>query len=98
MLSLEDQAKIIAVLLPYEPEYIGVFGSVARGEDGPESDVDILTVLKDGYSYFDLIDLERALKKALRKKVDLVTERSLKPRSKPRILRDLSLFYGQRND
>jgi len=96
MLSLEDQAKIIAVLLPYEPEYIGVFGSVARGEDGPESDVDILTVLKDGYSYFDLIDLERALKKALRKKVDLVTERSLKPYVKPDVLLDMKLIYGRR--
>ncbi len=54
-----------------------VFGSVARGEAKPDSDVDILVELPEGKSLFDLIDLQNKLEAKLGKKVDVITYRSV---------------------
>jgi predicted nucleotidyltransferase len=50
-----------------------IFGSVARGEDTPDSDIDILVELPLNKTMFDLMDLEEKLKLKLCKEVDLVT-------------------------
>jgi predicted nucleotidyltransferase len=65
-----------------------IFGSVARGEERPGSDVDILVELPDGKSLFDLIDLEGELRSALGQKVDLVTYRSLHHLLRDQVLRE----------
>lgn len=65
-----------------------VFGSFARGEAGPESDVDLLVELPEKTTMFDLIELEDDLESALGKKVDLVTYRSIYHRLRDRILRE----------
>lgn len=57
-----------------------VFGSVARGEDGPDSDVDLLVDLPDQTSLFEVLALEGALERVLKVKVDLAPVASLKPR------------------
>jgi len=54
-----------------------IFGSVARGENNPDSDVDILVELPKDKTMFDLIDLEEKLKIKLGKEVDLVTYYSI---------------------
>jgi predicted nucleotidyltransferase len=59
---------------------VRVFGSVARGEDGPESDVDLLVDLDPGTSLFDLGRMEVALAEILGRPVDVVPARMLKPR------------------
>ena len=56
---------------------VRVFGSVARGEEGPESDIDLLVDLEAGRSLFDQMDLIEDLEAALGEKVDVVTERVL---------------------
>ena len=65
-----------------------IFGSFARGEAGPESDVDILVEFPDGKSMFDLIELEARLGSTLGKKVDVVTYRSIHHLLRDRILRE----------
>ena len=61
---------------------IGVFGSVARGEERPFSDVDIIVEL--GEPTFDnYMDLKFELEKIFRKPVDLVMADTVKPRLKP---------------
>jgi predicted nucleotidyltransferase len=65
-----------------------LFGSFARGEAGPESDVDILVELPDGKTMFDLIELEERLESALGRKVDVITYRSLHHLLRDRILRE----------
>jgi predicted nucleotidyltransferase/DNA-binding XRE family transcriptional regulator len=57
-----------------------VFGSVARGEDGPDSDVDLLVDLPDDMSLFAVLKLEGTLESILNVKVDLASVTSLKPR------------------
>jgi predicted nucleotidyltransferase/DNA-binding XRE family transcriptional regulator len=65
-----------------------VFGSVARGEDGPDSDVDLLVDLPEGTSLFAILALEGVLERILKVKVDLATVGSLKPRVRAEALAD----------
>ncbi|HET6911712.1 MAG TPA: nucleotidyltransferase domain-containing protein, partial [Mycobacteriales bacterium] len=57
-----------------------VFGSVARGEDRPDSDVDLLVDLPEGTGLFALQALEGRLRRILRVDVDVSPSGSLKPR------------------
>jgi len=72
---------------------VGVFGSVARGEDRPDSDVDLLVRFAKGKSLLGLVRLERELTAALGRKVDLLTESALSPFLRDRILRELRVLY-----
>ncbi|GEL94430.1 XRE family transcriptional regulator [Cellulomonas composti] len=53
-----------------------VFGSVARGQDGPSSDVDLLVPFSDKHDIVDLLDLEAELEELLTVHVDLVDARA----------------------
>lgn len=55
------------------------FGSVARGQSRDDSDVDIVIEFEDQKTLFDLVELQQALEKAVGRKVDLITRRSLHP-------------------
>jgi predicted nucleotidyltransferase len=57
-----------------------LFGSTARREDRPDSDIDMMVELEEGRSLIDLITLGEDLQAALGRKVDLVSKSSLKPR------------------
>ncbi len=65
-----------------------LFGSVARGEAGPNSDLDFLVDLEPGRSLLDLGGLLMDLQRLLDRKVDVVTEAGLRPRIRPRILKE----------
>lgn len=65
-----------------------MFGSVARGEDGPRSDVDFLVEFERGSSLFDLVRLEAALSDLLGCPVDVVSAGALLDRDDD-IRRDL---------
>lgn len=67
---------------------VRVFGSVARGEADPDSDVDFLVEMEPGRSLFDMGGLLMDLQEALGRKVDVVTERGLKPRIRARVLKE----------
>jgi predicted nucleotidyltransferase len=63
-----------------------VFGSVARGDAGPSSDVDLLVDLEPERSLLDLGGLLMDLSELLGVEVDVVTEASLNPRVRARVL------------
>jgi uncharacterized protein len=67
----------------------GIFGSVARGEAGEESDVDFLVELEKGRSLVDLAGLRLDLCDLLGRDVDVATPNSLHPKLRERILREL---------
>jgi uncharacterized protein len=93
-MNQELKVRILAGLLPYDPVWIGVFGSYARGENAEESDLDILIRFKHGISLLRLVQIEQELSDALGIKIDLVTENSLKnPRLKAAIAKDLISIY-----
>jgi uncharacterized protein len=65
-----------------------VFGSVARGENDAESDIDFLVDLEPGRSLMDLGGLQSDLERLLGGKVDVVSSRGLRERVREHILRD----------
>lgn len=90
----EINISIINYLRPYGPERIGIFGSFARKEDTPDSDIDILVKFKETISLLDLARIHRELSQILGKEVDLVTESSLKnERLKKYIYNDLKIIF-----
>jgi len=74
----------------YQVETIGVFGSFARGDQTPKSDIDILVEFSEPNTIdlFDFIKLEEFLSRKLGTKVDLVTKSALKPMIKDQILKE----------
>ena len=67
---------------------VRVFGSVARGEAGPESDVDFLVKMDQGRSLIDLSTLVVDLQDLLGRKVDVVSEDGLYWLLRRRILKE----------
>lgn len=70
----------------------GVFGSVARGEDTAESDVDFLVEFEDGRTLLDLSGLRLDLIDLLQRDVDITTPASLHPRLRDQILSEVVPF------
>jgi predicted nucleotidyltransferase len=81
-------------MLPYNPVRIGIFGSVARGEDSPESDIDILYNFQNTVGLFKLIRMKDDMEEKLNTKIDLVDEQFIHPKLKPQIMNDLKIIYS----
>jgi len=65
---------------------LALFGSAARGEAGPESDVDLLVEFSEPVGLFEFVRVKRALEKILQCDVDLVTPDALRESMKAEIL------------
>jgi predicted nucleotidyltransferase len=65
---------------------VRVFGSAGRGEQSGSSDLDLLVDMAEGRSLFDLIALSNELEESLEVEVDVLTEASLSPYLRDRIL------------
>lgn len=65
-----------------------LFGSVARGDPGPGSDIDFLVKANEGTSLFDLGGFLMDLEKLLGCEVDVVTEAGLRERIRTRVLQE----------
>ena len=89
MIPTQTQEKILNIIGPYRPKMVGVFGSYARGEQNPESDLDIVVEFEEDLSLLDIIGLEQELSEELGIKVDLITKKSIHTRLKPYIEKDL---------
>jgi len=77
---LQKAGLVRTIALAHGAQGIELFGSAARGEDRPDSDIDLLVELRPGRSLLDLIGLENDLTDLFGRKVDVATRRSLKPR------------------
>jgi len=79
---------ILSVAERYGARNVRVFGSVARGDARPDSDVDILVDMEPGRSLFDLGGLLSELQTLLDVDVDVVTEKGLRPRIRAQVMRE----------
>lgn len=70
-----------------------LFGSFARGENKPESDLDILVELEPGTGLFKFISIQNQLEIVLKMQIDLVSANGLSPKIKPYIDSEKILVY-----
>ena len=75
--------------------YLALFGSHARGEEKPDSDIDLLVKYRQPVGFFELFDTEEKLQQTLKRKVDLVTVGGLKKHLLPYIKKDLITLYEE---
>jgi predicted nucleotidyltransferase len=78
--------EILSVAARHGARNVRVFGSVARGESNSYSDLDLLIELDLGRSLFDIGGLIADVQDLLHCKVDVVSERALRPRFRERVL------------
>jgi uncharacterized protein len=90
---LLDERMISELCEDHDIAFLGVFGSVARGEATLESDIDLLVRFRTPKSLLDLVRIERDFAERLGRPVDLVTEASISPYLRDRIRSDLRPLY-----
>jgi predicted nucleotidyltransferase len=84
----EMREDIIRIARSHGARRVRVFGSVARGEAGPDSDVDVLVDLEPGRSLFDIIAIKQDLEDLLGREVDVVTEAAVSPYIRNEVLKE----------
>lgn len=85
-LSPDSSRRLASIALKHGAVRAFLFGSFARGDARPDSDLDVLVEMEPGRSLLDLVRLERQLKDALGLDVDVVTPRSLYPQVLERVM------------
>ncbi len=78
--------EILAIAADFGARDIRIFGSRSRGDARPDSDLDLLMSFPRGTTLFDIAGLRLALEDLLGIRVEILTERSLHPLLKNRIL------------
>ena len=73
----------------YRVASLGLFGSYVRGEQRPDSDLDVLVEPDEGATLLDLVGIQQDLSDLLGLEVDVAIRRSLKPRIGERILAEV---------
>jgi predicted nucleotidyltransferase len=84
-----DEKQIIRALRSYGILRAAFFGSYARGEATPQSDLDLLVTYPPGTTLFDVMSLQDEIERISGRKVDLVSQKYLSPRLERRIKSDL---------
>lgn len=93
MTTPDQNNKILNYLRSYQPEWVGIFGSWARGENRSDSDLDILIKLGKPVSLLTFVRMQRELSELLNLTVDLVSDGGLKnERMRQYVFRDLKLI------
>jgi len=87
--------KISPILKKYGVKRAGVFGSFSRGEDTPQSDVDILISIGKPMGMFAYMQMKREIEFVLEKKIDIVTEKSINKFIRPYIIKEVKQIYEE---
>ena len=82
----EHRDAILAIAARHGARNVRLFGSVARGDARPDSDIDLLVDLEPGRSLLDHVGLWQDLEELLGRRVDVVVDGGLSPHLEKRIL------------
>jgi predicted nucleotidyltransferase len=84
----EKREAILYICAKHGAHNVRVFGSVARGEADEQSDIDLIVEFDPGRSLLDHAALWLELQDLLGCKLDVVSDRGIKPRIRERVLRE----------
>ncbi len=84
----EKREDILRVCAKHGARNVRIFGSVARGDADEQSDIDLLVEFEPERSLLDHAALWLELQELLGRKVDVISERGIKPRIRERVLRE----------
>jgi predicted nucleotidyltransferase len=84
----EQREAILRVAAKHGATQVRLIGSVARGEGGPDSDVDLLVMWQEGTSLLDQAALKLELESLLGRKVDIASDGWVKPSIQESVYRD----------
>lgn len=88
LLSPEESRRLREISQRHGVDRVRVFGSAARGEAGPDSDIDLLVAFGPGRGFRDLMDFCEEAEAALGRRVDVVLEDGLSPYIRERVLEE----------
>jgi predicted nucleotidyltransferase len=74
---------VLAIAARHGASNLCLFGSAVRGEERPDSDVDLLVDIAEDRGFGDYLELVEELERLLARRVDIVTRRSLSPHFRP---------------
>lgn len=91
-----DEARLANLCRRYRVSELSVFGSIARGEGGEASDIDLLVSFERDakVTLFTLVDLRVDLAELLQRPVDLVPKEGLKPAIRGQVLAEAQTLYA----
>lgn len=90
-----DASRLAELCRRYGIARLEVFGSVAQGEQRPDSDVDLLYTLEGGRALgWEVEDLVESLTEVFHRPVDLVSRRSLHPMIRDRVMAEAEPLYA----
>ncbi|MBD1399337.1 nucleotidyltransferase family protein [Pelovirga terrestris] len=92
-MTTQMENTLISILKKHDADRIGIFGSRARGDDRPDSDLDLLVDFRKTKSLLTLVSIEQELSDSLGIKVDLLTEKAISPHLIDRIKAELKVVY-----
>ena len=82
----QRRTDILAIADKYGATNLRIFGSVARGDDRPDSDIDILIDQENRWSLFEHVGMMQDLEDLLECKVDVAVAKGLRKRFYDRII------------
>ena len=93
ILKEDIKVKIISILVKHGIKRILVFGSHARNEATPTSDLDLIVDFPEGTSLLDHVGIEIELSEALNMKIDLLSRNGISPYIKNHVLKEAIVIY-----
>lgn len=82
----QKRNEILRIARKHNAGKVYVFGSCARREESPESDVDLLVDFNQNATLFDQVDIQDEVKTLLNCNIDVVSRRGLHPYIRRRVL------------
>lgn len=88
-----DESALARLCSEHHIRRLRVFGSVARGEERSESDIDLIADFSARVGFFALMDAEDSLAEFFGREVDLLTEPGLSPFMRDSILSEAQVLF-----
>ena len=91
--TINNKRKLIEVCKKNDIVFLAIFGSFVKGDFTKKSDIDLLVRFSKSKSLLELVRIERVFSEILGRKTDLLTEASISPYLRDRIVKEMEIVY-----